>query len=241
MAGAFDGVEVEATRLSHEDVTGVGYGICTFYPKGGRSDERRFLDIWMDETRRKLEEEREQSDEHVRFARAAVEACVLGHGAVPQAKELAAGMKGLPGGELPEEMLSKQAGTFVSLHEHGELRGCMGTIGPTRSSIADEIIGNAVSAAMRDPRFPQVRPDELEWLEISVDVLGEPEPIDSMDELDGKRYGVIVTSGGKRGLLLPDLDGIDTPEQQVDIAKKKAGIYAFEKFRMERFEVIRHT
>ena len=142
--------------------------------------------------------------------------------------------------ELTEEMNTARAGAFVSIHEHGELRGCMGTIGPTRSSVADEIAGNAATAALRDPRFPKITPEELEWLEISVDVLGEPEPISSIDELDVKRYGVIVTSGGKRGLLLPDLDGIDTPEQQVEIAKKKANIYAFEECHLERFEVIRH-
>ena len=232
MAGAFDGISVKAESLSHEDVTGVGYGICTFYPEEGEakegSDDRRFLDEWIRKMREKLSTERVESDEYVRFARAAVEACVLGQDEIAMDDE------------LPGEMTTEQAGTFVSIHKYGELRGCMGTIGPTRSCIADEIASNAVSAAMRDPRFPPIQPDELEWLEINVDVLGEPEDIDSIDELDVKRYGVIVTSGGKRGLLLPDLDGIDTPEQQVDIAKKKAGIYGFEKVSLQRFEVIRH-
>ena len=88
--------------------------------------------------------------------------------------------------------------------------------------------------------YTAIRPEELPWLEISVDVLGEPEDIDSIDELDVKRYGVIVSSGRKRGLLLPDLDGIDTPEQQVEIAMKKGGIHRFEKYKLQRFEVIRH-
>ncbi len=227
MAGAFDRTRVRAEMLSHEDVTGVGYGICTFYPEG-EDETRCFLDQWLEKARARLAAKREEADEYVRFARAAVEACVLGQG------ELA-----VPEG-LPAEMTEKQAGTFVSIHENGELRGCMGTIGPTRSCVAEEIAGNAVSAAMRDPRFPRIRPDELEWLEINVDVLGEPEDITSEEELDVKRYGVIVTSGGKRGLLLPDLDGVDTPEQQVAIAKKKAGIYDFEKYSLQRFEVIRH-
>jgi AmmeMemoRadiSam system protein A len=137
-------------------------------------------------------------------------------------------------------MLSKRAGTFVSIHKHGELRGCIGTIAPTRRSVAEEIIGNAASASSRDPRFPPIKPAELPWLDISVDVLGEPESITSMDQLDVKRYGVIVSCGNRRGLLLPDLDGVDTPEQQVDIAMKKGGIRRSEKYRLQRFEVIRH-
>lgn len=236
MAGAFDGVPVRAEALSHQDVTGVGYGICTFLPEEGaaESEERKLLDRWLERKRGEMAEKRSSADPYVRLARAAVEECVRRGGMMPPAREL------MGGEELPEDMTGRQAGTFVSIHEHGELRGCMGTIGPTRSSVAEEIVGNAVTAALRDPRFSAIRPDELEWLEISVDVLGAPEPIDSMEELDVKKYGVIVTSGGKRGLLLPDLDGVDTPEKQVDIAKKKAGIYAFEKYSLERFEVIRH-
>ena len=98
----------------------------------------------------------------------------------------------------------------------------------------------AISAATQDPRFSPIRPEELPMLEISVDVLGEPEDIDSEDELDVRRYGVIVSSGRKRGLLLPDLDGVDTVSQQVDIAMRKGGIHRFEKYRLQRFEVIRH-
>ena len=137
-------------------------------------------------------------------------------------------------------MLNKAAGAFVSIHEHGELRGCIGTIAPVRSCVAEEIIANAVSASTRDPRFPAITADELPWLEISVDVLGEPEDIDSIEDLDVRRYGVIVSSGMKRGLLLPDLEGVDTPEQQVDIAMKKGGIHRTEKYKLQRFEVIRH-
>ena len=138
-------------------------------------------------------------------------------------------------------MKNLRAGAFVSIHKHGYLRGCIGTIGPTRDSVAEEIIENAISASTRDPRFSPVTEDELPWLEISVDVLGEAEPIDSPEELDPRRYGVIVTSGRKRGLLLPDLEGVDTPAQQIDIASRKAGIRKGEKISLERFEVIRHT
>lgn len=227
MAGAFDGTAVTAERLSHQDITGVGYGICTFYPEGP-DDSRRFLEARFREAELAANERRENADPYVKLAYAAVDAYVSGRGKIS-----------VPDG-LPDEMLSRRAGTFVSIHEHGSLRGCIGTIGPTRASIAEEIIGNAISASTRDPRFPAITADELPWLEISVDVLGEAEDIDSKDMLDVKRYGVIVTSGLKRGLLLPDLDGVDTVDQQIDIAKQKAGIGRFEKYKLQRFEVIRH-
>jgi AmmeMemoRadiSam system protein A len=137
-------------------------------------------------------------------------------------------------------MTSLRAGTFVSLHKDGRLRGCIGTIQPVRSCVAEEIADNAISAATRDPRFSPVRPEELDSLEISVDVLSEPESISSKSELDVKRYGVIVTSGHRRGLLLPDLDGVDTVDEQLAIAKKKAGIREGEPCSLQRFEVVRH-
>ena len=143
--------------------------------------------------------------------------------------------------DLPAELTSKRAGAFVSIHEHGRLRGCIGTIAPVQACLAQEIIDNAVSASTRDPRFDPIRADELAWLEISVDVLGDPEPISSPKELDVKRYGVIVTKGRKRGLLLPDLDGVDTVEQQISIAKSKAGIAEWDSnVQLQRFEVVRH-
>ena len=142
---------------------------------------------------------------------------------------------------LPEELTGRRAGAFVSLHKNGELRGCIGTIGPTTSCIAQEIIDNAVSASTRDPRFPAVKESEIPELEINVDVLGEAEDIDSLDMLDVKKYGVIVsTPDGRRGLLLPDLEGVDTVEDQVSIAMYKGGIYTDEKIYLQRFEVVRH-
>ena len=143
--------------------------------------------------------------------------------------------------ELTEEMRTARAGAFVSIHEHGELRGCIGTIAPVRASLAEEIVSNAISASTRDPRFYPIRPDALPFLTVSVDVLGEPEPIASEAELDVKRYGVIVEKGRRRGLLLPDLEGVDTVAYQVAIARRKAGIYDDEEnVELYRFEVIRH-
>ncbi len=143
--------------------------------------------------------------------------------------------------ELTEEMASARAGAFVSIHEDGDLRGCIGTIAPTRDTLAEEIISNAIAASTRDPRFPPIGEEELAGLTISVDVLTEAEPVSSEDELDVKRYGVIVEKGYRRGLLLPDLDGVDTVSYQVSIAKRKAGIRDNEAgVKMYRFEVIRH-
>ncbi len=140
--------------------------------------------------------------------------------------------------------MQQQAGTFVSLHDaSGELRGCIGTIAPTQPNVAQEVIHNAISAATRDPRFPSVRPQELSGLDVKVDVLTTPEPIDSEAELDPRRYGVIVEDrhGWRRGLLLPDLEGVDTVDYQVSIARRKAGIGPNEAVRLLRFEVIRYT
>lgn len=148
--------------------------------------------------------------------------------------------------EPPRELSPEtkgRAGTFVSIHKHGVLRGCIGTIEPTQANVAQEVIQNAISAATRDPRFPPIRPEELADLYIKVDVLGEPEPVESMEELDPKRYGVIVQSARdwRKGLLLPDLEGVDTVEYQVDIARRKAGIRPDEPIKLYRFQVVRYT
>ncbi len=142
--------------------------------------------------------------------------------------------------DLPEELIGKQAGVFVSLKKEGILRGCIGTFLPTKSNIAMEIIENAVSAAVRDPRFSPVTLDEVESLSISVDILSAPERVKDINQLNPKKYGVIVSCGYKKGLLLPDLEGVDTVEQQVGIARQKAGIYTDEDFKIERFEIKRY-
>ena len=141
---------------------------------------------------------------------------------------------------LPAFMLDRQAGVFVSLHKHGDLRGCIGTIRPWTGCIADEIIELAIEAGTRDPRFMPVRADELADLEISVDILSEAEPAER-DQLDARRFGVIVTLGGRRGLLLPNLEGVDTPGEQISIALRKAGIRPDEPYKLERFTVERHS
>ncbi|MBN1152410.1 MAG: AmmeMemoRadiSam system protein A [Dehalococcoidia bacterium] len=142
--------------------------------------------------------------------------------------------------EAASPELQARAGVFVSLHKHGELRGCIGTFEPTRENVAVEIVSNAISSATQDPRFRPVTPAELPELEYSVDVLTSPEPVSGPEELDAKRYGVIVEAGWRRGLLLPDLDGVDSVQQQIEICRMKAGIGARESVRLYRFEVKRY-
>jgi AmmeMemoRadiSam system protein B/AmmeMemoRadiSam system protein A len=137
-------------------------------------------------------------------------------------------------------IFEEQAGVFVSLHKFGQLRGCIGTFEPSHDNIAEEIISNAISSAIRDPRFSPVTADELKHLEYSVDVLTAPEPVEDIRELDPRKYGVIVEKDYRKGLLLPDLEGVDTAEQQIDICRRKAGIMPYEKVQLYRFEVKRY-
>ena len=162
----------------------------------------------------------------VRLAKETVETFVK-EGKTPQPAEL-----------MPE--MKERAGVFVSIHKRGALRGCIGTFEPTQENIAQEIIANAVSSATRDPRFPPVAPNELKDLDYSVDVLTSPEPIESQDQLDPKKYGVIVEAGFRRGLLLPDLEGVDTVDYQIDICRQKAGIASDEPVKLYRFKVRRY-
>ena len=141
--------------------------------------------------------------------------------------------------DLTQEMKDR-AGVFVSLKVRGGLRGCIGTFEPCERDIANEVIRNAISSATCDPRFSPVRPEELESLEYSIDVLTAPEQVNSLADLDPKRYGVIVKAGGRRGLLLPDLEGVDTVEKQVGIAMQKAGIPPGTQVTLYRFAVKRY-
>lgn len=227
MAGALDRLNVAAKQLSYEGPFGVGYGICT-YITCGQDLERNFKDRYEEKERKRILESRRREDQFVQLARQAVE------------KYVRTGMKICAPEGILQEMRDSRAGVFVSIKKEGRLRGCMGTIDAVCPSIAEEIIENAVSAASRDPRFPPIKAEELDMLAISVDVLGDTEKIDSSDKLDVKRYGVVVTKGYKRGLLLPNLEGVDTVEKQIAIAKQKAGIGEQEKAELERFEVVRH-
>jgi AmmeMemoRadiSam system protein A len=140
--------------------------------------------------------------------------------------------------ELTPEM-RERAGVFVSLHEHGQLRGCIGTFEPAKDDVAEEIVANAISASTMDPRFPPVTVSELDDLEYSVDILTAPEPVTDLSQLDAKEYGVIVESGWRKGLLLPDLEGVDSVEEQIAVCRLKAGISTGEPVNLYRFQVRR--
>ena len=228
MAGTLDGKNVKATALSHQGNFGVGYGICTFYPEEDNPD-RHFLAKYQAAAGAKLDKKKAQEDEYISLARESVNSYVATGKVLPVPQA------------LPEAMMKKRAGVFVSLHKDGQLRGCIGTISPVTVNIAQEIINNGISAATRDPRFAPVEPEELPYLEISVDVLGPIENHIKRSDLDVKRYGVIVTKGNRRGLLLPNLEGVNSVEEQIAIAQQKAGIPAGETdVDLARFEVIRH-
>jgi len=147
-----------------------------------------------------------------------------------------------PSDDLPKEMMTKKAGVFVSIHKKdGSLRGCIGTFLPTQKSIAHEIIKNALSSALDDPRFPPLTIKELPNLEFSVDILSKPKLVPSTYPLNPKKYGLIVSaSGGRRGLLLPNIPGINTAEEQIRICKMKAGIGPGEEISLQTFTVKRH-
>lgn len=143
----------------------------------------------------------------------------------------------------PEELvpeMKEQAGVFVSIHKHGQLRGCIGTFEAVKDNVAEEIMANAISSATGDPRFPPVEVSELTELEYNVDILSQPELVEGIDYLDPKRYGVIVESGFKRGLLLPDLEGVETVDKQIEICCLKAGIPFTAPITLYRFEVRRY-
>ena len=226
MAGALDGQALKIKKLSYQGPFGVGYGVVSL--RVTRADVRRsFAERYEMLERRAQEERRAAEDEYVRLARHAIETIVT-TGKLPERPA-----------NLSSEM-AERAGVFVSLKKDGELRGCTGTFEPTTKNIAEEILQNAASAALRDPRFPPVKKEELDALVYSVDVLTEPELVAGADALDVKKYGVIVEYRARKGLLLPDLDGVDTVEEQLRIARQKGGIPADAPIRIWRFTVERH-
>ena len=227
MFGALDGYELSSRVYSYEGPFGIGYAVAAFKPLALLECES-LLDRLDRTEAEKLYEIRNTEDPYVALARKSLEMYVA-DGTVIEMPEV-----------LPPEMEFNRAGVFVSIKKGGQLRGCIGTTAPTRKNIAEEIIHNAISAGTQDPRFSPVEEDELDSLVYSVDVLGEPEEVSSFSELDVKKYGVIVRAGRRSGLLLPDLEGVDTPRRQVEIALHKAGSSPSDDYTMERFEVIRH-
>ncbi|MDR0852734.1 MAG: AmmeMemoRadiSam system protein A [Clostridiales Family XIII bacterium] len=229
MTGALDGLAVSTKLLSYEGPFGVGYGIGAFRVTGS-SDDRKFLDRYLSLEKSRAEERHKTESPQVSLARHTVETYVRSHRMFE------------PPAQSVEAFQKQKAGVFVSIKKQGNLRGCIGTIAPTKENIDLEIRHNAISAASNDPRFDEIEPAELPYLTYSVDVLLPAEKINSAEDLDPKKYGVIVNLGGRRGLLLPDLDGIDDAETQIRIAMQKAGIPERnrDKIELERFEVVRY-
>jgi len=227
MAGALDGFDVKSKLLSYEGTYGVGYAVASF--KGLEKDSSRMFDkIFEEHSIDIIKSLRLKEDPYVKLARDSLEYYLTYKKYMKKPKDLI------------DELNNKRAAVFVSLYKNDQLRGCIGTIEPRAKCIAEEIIENAVSAGIHDNRFRPVKIKEIPYLQYKVDVLMPKENIESMKELDVIKYGVIVSNRSKRGLLLPNIEGVDTVEQQVRIAKSKAGIKENESFTMERFEVIRH-
>nr|WP_320024538.1 AmmeMemoRadiSam system protein A [uncultured Acetobacterium sp.] len=234
--GTTDGYETEATVFSYEGPFGVGY-MSAFIDVLDKKMPS-LLDRYEEDKMLSYKERRSNESPFVALARATINTWVqrgrkLNFDHYKEQLEMEEDVLG--------ELENNQAGVFVSLHKHGELRGCIGTTGPVTENIAQEIIRNAIEAATYDPRFMPVEEPELMDLEIKVDVLGVPEQVSGLEELDAKKYGVIVEKDLHRGLLLPDLEGVNTPEEQIAIAKRKAGILESDKdVILQRFQVIRH-
>ena len=226
LAGALDGKALRHGLLSYEGPFGVGYATGAFEILG-EDENRLFHKKRMDAIKAEMRRLRRKEDAYVKLARLALETYVK-TGKLPPLPE-----------RLPVELIRGRSGAFVTLKKRGQLRGCIGTDSATKDTLADEICHNSVEAGTQDPRFSPVEKWELSELVYSVDVLFPAVPA-TKDELDPAVYGVIVSSGRKQGLILPGQDGIDTAEEQLALARNKAGIPDGKPFAIERFEVARH-
>ncbi len=223
MLGTLDGMKFESQVFSYEGPFGVGYLVAGFRPL---QQSPSLLEELKQQEKERVAAGRRSESEPVKWARMVLESYIQ-EGKIPK---------------LPPELdilSQKKAGVFVSLKKNGQLRGCIGTISPVYDSLAQEIAANAISSGTRDARFFPLEAGELEQLTYSVDILGEAEECTRQD-LDPARYGVIVSTVGKRGLLLPDLEGVDTVDYQLQIALEKGGISPYENYKIERFEVKRY-
>ncbi len=234
MLGAFSRQALHGELLSYEAPYGIGYCVGVLAPSSEAENQPDAFEQLQISRRNQLRRHQEAASFPVQIAWQTLSGRLL------EGRQLSSGDISGEAADL-EHWLSLRAGVFVTLHKWGELRGCIGTTEPTQASVVQEIIHNAVQAAFHDPRFDPLSPDELNDLQISVDVLVEPEPVDDRSQLDPKAYGVIVSHGGRRGLLLPDLDGVDTIEEQLAIACRKAGLSEQSPYRIERFSVTRYT
>ncbi|MCQ2799655.1 MAG: AmmeMemoRadiSam system protein A [Bacilli bacterium] len=227
LAGMFDRQKVSSKILSHEAPFGVGYMVASFEIEGFDAS-RAFYELYRSREEFSIKEQIERSDIYVRWARNAIETYIK--------------TKKIPDMELtlPDSFLNTKAGVFVSLYEHGELRGCLGSVKPQKKNLGLEIAYNAIAAATHDPRFEAITPKDFPYLKIVVDVLTNPIPVLSMSDLDSSKYGVVVENGERRGVVLPGLAGVENASSQVEIARRKAGIEPHEDIVLYRFETTKH-
>ncbi len=223
MLGAMNGYKFKGNLLSYEGIFGVGYSIMSFFTKETNINT---YEILIDQNKKRFRRKIDLANPYLRLARESL------------TYFLATGKYMDTPSYVTEDMLTEKRGVFVSLKMEDQLRGCIGTVFPTTKNVAEEIIRNAVEAG-RDPRFIPVTQDELEELDFSVDILTEPEET-TREDLEPEKFGVIVRSEDKSGLLLPNLEGVDTVEEQLSIALQKGEIHGDEEYIIERFEVIRH-
>jgi len=224
LLGKMEGNEFKGELLSYEGTFGVGYGVMKFKKE---EKESKTLDLLIKIKEERLKKKLSGGNPYTRLARKSLN------------YYYAKGNKMEDISNLPIELLNEKHGVFVSLKKFGALRGCIGTISPTTNSVGEEIIRNAIEAALKEPKFPRVADYELDDIDISVDVLMDAVAA-TKEELDLKKYGVIVTKGNRRGLLLPDLEVVNTIEEQLSIACSKAEIDSEEDYEIEKFEVIRY-
>lgn len=227
LLGSLDAVKHQTVVKSYEGPFGVGYAVVKFEPIEIGTES--LLPLLQETLKRNQELRRSQEDTYIRLARHAVEHFVTTGSRLK-----------IPEYAHTDALLDRSRGVFVSIKDAGGLRGCMGITAGLEINLASEIISNAIKACSEDPRFPAIEPEELDGLIISVDVLSPAEKVNHQDQLDPKTYGIIVSHDYKRGLLLPNLEGVDTVEEQLRIALNKAGLRADEPYEIERFTVERH-
>ena len=227
LAGMLDRQEIKSTILSHESPFGIGYLVAKIEALGFDAS-RAFYELYRSKEEFSINEDVEKSELYVKWARQCIKTYIKTK-KLPPMEEI-----------LPDTFLKTKAGVFVTIYEHGELRGCLGSVKALKENLGQEIAHNAISAATCDTRFSPIKKEEFPYLKITVDVLTNPIPILSVMDLDVTKYGIIVENGDRKGVVLPGLSGIETPEQQISVAKRKAGIDEDEEITLYRFEVKRH-
>lgn len=225
LCGAFDCQDVEPELLAYESYHGVGYAAMSFKPLG-KNQSRSFYELYLRKQRLNLNEEKKHNDKFVALAYTAIETYVTSQKIIA----------------VPEDFVfwGPSRGVFVTIEENGSIRGCIGTSAPLKNTLGEEIVANAISSASFDPRFPPLRKDELPYIKVTLDFLSIPELVENLDDLDPEKYGIIIQKGSRHGLLLPNLADIHHIDEQIDVARKKAGIDFDEDYDIYRFVVERH-